>query len=134
MLLGPAGRQIANKGLFIVAEGVLQYLPFGALPDPNGEALPLIVKHQITIAPSASVVAVLRQEIANRRSAEKAVAIFADPVFSANDVRVTPRTAAVVPLSAKRSGSLSGAQDFCGSGSAVTKPKKSRDWHPRVLR
>jgi CHAT domain-containing protein len=48
----------------------------------------LIVHHEIVTAPSASVVAVLRQETANRKSAEKAVAILADPVFTADDVRI----------------------------------------------
>ena len=35
MLLGPAAARIANKRLLIVGEGVLKYLPFGALPDPE---------------------------------------------------------------------------------------------------
>ena len=34
-LLGPAASQIENKRLLIVGEGVLQYLPFAALPEPG---------------------------------------------------------------------------------------------------
>jgi CHAT domain-containing protein len=87
MLLGPAAARIGNKRLLIVREGVLQYLPFGALPEP-GTNTPLIVNHEIVTAPSASVVAVLRQETAGRKPAEKALAVLADPVFTANDARI----------------------------------------------
>ena len=46
--------------------------------------------HEIVTAPSAAVVAVLRQEMTNHRAAEKTLAVFADPVFSINDPRVAP--------------------------------------------
>jgi hypothetical protein len=35
MLLGPAASQLGGKRLLIVADGALQYLPFGALPAPE---------------------------------------------------------------------------------------------------
>jgi hypothetical protein len=37
MLLGPAASQLGGKRLLIVADGTLQYLPFGALPTPEME-------------------------------------------------------------------------------------------------
>jgi CHAT domain-containing protein/Tfp pilus assembly protein PilF len=37
MLLGPAAPQLGRKRLLIVADGALQYLPFGALPAPETE-------------------------------------------------------------------------------------------------
>ena len=92
MLLGPAAAKLENKRLLIVAEGVLQYLPFGVLPEP-GKATPLIVNHEIVNAPSASVLAVLRKETAGRRPAEKAAAILADPVFSRDDPRIASTVA-----------------------------------------
>ena len=70
MLLAPVAARIANKRLLIIREGVLQYLPFGALPDP-GTNTPIIVNHEIVTAPSASVVAILRQETAGRNPAGK---------------------------------------------------------------
>jgi len=92
MLLGPVASRIEGKRLLIVGEGVLQYLPFAALPEPGtGEqekATPLIANHEIITAPSASVMAVLRQEAAGRKQAEKALLVLADPVFSADDARV----------------------------------------------
>jgi CHAT domain-containing protein len=106
ILLGPAARRIASKRLLIVAEGVLKYLPFGALPDPETDE-PLIAAHEFVTAPSASVVAGLRQQTADRRPAENALAVLADPVFSAEDPRVGP-----LLKTALRSGSDRGMQDF----------------------
>jgi CHAT domain-containing protein len=88
MLLAPVADRLGNKRLLIVGEGVLQYLPFAALADPISESSPLMVKHEIVIAPSASAVAELRRETAGRRPAEKALAVLADPVFSADDARI----------------------------------------------
>ena len=92
MLLDPVASRIEGKRLLIVGEGVLQYLPFAALPEPGtgeqGKAPPLIANHEIITAPSASVMAVLRQETVGRKQAEKALLVLADPVFSADDARV----------------------------------------------
>ena len=115
MLLGPVASQLGGKRLLIVADGALQYLPFGALPAPETErqgdgetrgqgkrenpqtanrnpqsaiSTPLIVNHEIVHLPSASALAVLRRELAGRRPAAKTVAVLADPVFSADDARV----------------------------------------------
>jgi len=100
MLLGPAASQLGSKRLLIVADGALQYLPFGALPVPDPKAstsprlgfdsTPLMVEHEIVHLPSASALAVLRRELAGRQPASKAVAVLADPVFSADDARVKP--------------------------------------------
>jgi CHAT domain-containing protein/Tfp pilus assembly protein PilF len=93
MLLAPLAGELKQKRLVIVGESFLQYVPFAALPSPNGapgdSATPLIVRHEIVSLPSASVLAVLRHETANRKPAGKTVAVLADPVFSANDPRLT---------------------------------------------
>jgi hypothetical protein len=54
-LLGPVAGELKQKRLVIVAEGVLQYVPFSALPVES--ARPLIVDHEIVTLPSASVLA-----------------------------------------------------------------------------
>ena len=95
LLLGPAAEKIKGKRLLIVAEGVLQYLPFAALPEPGKQA-PLMVDHEVVTAPSASVVAVLRQETAGREPAGKTLFAVADPVYSANDARVSQRPVVAV--------------------------------------
>jgi CHAT domain-containing protein/Tfp pilus assembly protein PilF len=97
MVLGPVAGQLSGQRLLVVADGALQYVPFGALPVPGvsgqGSGIrengpPLIVKHEIISLPSASVVAVLRRELQGRKPAEKLVAVLADPVFDPEDPRL----------------------------------------------
>ncbi len=109
MLLAPLAVELKQKRLVIVAEGVLQYVPFSALPSPESMR-PLIVDHEIVTLPSASVLAVLREEFANRKPASKTVAVLADPVFSASDSRLTGKAADVssVSFDAERSAAESG--------------------------
>ncbi|WP_052672420.1 CHAT domain-containing tetratricopeptide repeat protein [Aliterella atlantica] len=94
ILLAPAAAQLGQKRLVIVADGALQYLPFAALPIPTeaSNPSPLIAKHEIISLPSASTLAVLRQELKGRKKAIKNVAILADPVFSPNDDRIQRST------------------------------------------
>jgi CHAT domain-containing protein len=91
MLLQPLAAELKQKRLVIVADGVLQYLPFSALTSNDG-GRPLIVDHEMVTLPSASVLAVLREEFEKRKPASKLVAVFADPVFSANDPRLAQAT------------------------------------------
>ncbi|HXR99261.1 MAG TPA: CHAT domain-containing tetratricopeptide repeat protein [Pyrinomonadaceae bacterium] len=86
-ILGPAAAELKNKRLLIVSDGVLQFVPFSGLPDPTN-ARPLMLDHELVTAPSTAVVALLRQETANRKPAPKTLAVFADPVFSTDDSRV----------------------------------------------
>lgn len=88
ILLSPVAPLLGDKRLLIVADGALLSLPFASLPDPNRPAVPLIVNHEVVTAPSASVIAVIRQQTAGRARAPKALAVVADPVFSAMDSRV----------------------------------------------
>jgi CHAT domain-containing protein len=90
MLLAPLAAELKEKRLVVVGEGVLQYVPFAALPSPTSDASPLIVRHEVVSLPSASVLAVIRNDNANRKPASRTVAVLADPVFSANDPRLTP--------------------------------------------
>jgi CHAT domain-containing protein/tetratricopeptide (TPR) repeat protein len=99
MLLAPARALLQSHRLVIVADGALQYVPFAALPSPRliGEDAtsesPLIGRHEIVSLPSASVLAVLRREAAQRERAPRALFVVADPVFSTEDARVKPLAA-----------------------------------------
>jgi CHAT domain-containing protein len=100
VLLGQIGARLQqewkSKRLAIVASGALEYIPFAALPVPQGQqkannprsAEPLIAEHEIVNLPSVSALATIRSETAGRKRAEKNLAIIADPVFEANDPRV----------------------------------------------
>ncbi len=89
MLLWPVASRLGTKRLLIVSEGALQYVPFAALPIPEAtpRAAPLITRHEIVSAPSASALAALRRETSGRRPAAKALAVLADPVFDISDDR-----------------------------------------------
>ncbi len=92
ILLGPAAAQLENKQLIVVADGALQYIPFGALPDPQStddSRVPLMVDHQVTYQPSASTLATLRNKIESRQPASNMLAVFADPVFERDDSRLS---------------------------------------------
>ena len=105
MLLGPVAAELKNKRLLVVSDGVLQFIPFAGLPDPRATDLsPLAINHEIVTAPSASVVALLRQETANRKPAPKALAVLADPVFTTDDPRVSIARLAHTKATEKNSG------------------------------
>src|SRR5262249_28863551 len=82
--------------LVVVAPGALSYLPFAALPEPEykqepaGAYEPLIARHEVVNVPSASVLSIIRREMAGRQRATKSVAVLADPVFEASDPRLAP--------------------------------------------
>jgi CHAT domain-containing protein len=90
LLFGKVADRLHCRRLVIVADGALQYVPFAILPDPEDPAgsVPLVVGHEIVSLPSASVLDIQRRVLAVRPSAEKAVAILADPIFSASDSRL----------------------------------------------
>jgi CHAT domain-containing protein len=90
MLLGPVADRLDKKRLLIVADGALQYIPFGALPPPQKDykSHALIIDYEIVNLPSASSLAMLRREFAGRQPAAGMVAILADPVLQSDDTRV----------------------------------------------
>ncbi len=95
LILNPVASQLENKRLLVVGDGILHYIPFSALPipqaSPSEEYQPLILQHEVVNLPSASTLAVLRQETATRPRPSKTVAILADPVFSPDDDRVNAK-------------------------------------------
>jgi CHAT domain-containing protein/Tfp pilus assembly protein PilF len=106
-LLAPVAGQLGKKRLLIVADGMLHYIPFGALPDPNSikegdrSWQPLIVDHEIVNLPSASTIAALRRELKGRKPAPKTLAALADPVFSRDDERIKPGARSAAQASAQ---------------------------------
>ena len=97
ILLGPVKAQMKGKRLVIVADGALQYIPFGALPllgertqVASSNPTPLLAEHEVVSLPSVSTLGVQRKELADRQPASKMVAVLADPVFDRHDERVKP--------------------------------------------
>lgn len=101
MLLGPVAEQLGNKRLIVVTEGILQHIPFDALPAPTQTATasnhasggsedppPLQLSHEVVALPSISTLAAIRRQKARVKKPEMWVAVLADPVFSPDDDRV----------------------------------------------
>ncbi|MFN0112101.1 MAG: CHAT domain-containing protein [Blastocatellia bacterium] len=84
-VIGPVVPLLGKKRLLIVADGVLQYVPFGAL---SVSSQPLVVEHEIVNLPSASTIAILRRETNDRQPAPKKLLVLADPVFAESDERL----------------------------------------------
>jgi CHAT domain-containing protein/tetratricopeptide (TPR) repeat protein len=95
-LLEPVSGLAEAKRLVIVADGVLQYIPFGVLSDPaapnnrthSEHVAVLLDSHEIVNLPSASVLSVIRHEDEGRAPTAKLVAVLADPVVDSADPRV----------------------------------------------
>lgn len=101
-LLRPAAGLLAGRRLLIVPDGALEYLPFGALPEPTALdrcdlAEPLIVRHEIVHLPSASALAALRRDDGERRPVKGTIAMVADPVFGPDDERFLAARAGASP-------------------------------------
>jgi CHAT domain-containing protein len=91
MLLGQVANQLENKRLLIVADGILHYLPFAALPKPGKETTPLLIDHEIIGLPSASMGAGFQRRRTSPKTFSKEVLILADPIFTRDDDRLQNR-------------------------------------------
>jgi CHAT domain-containing protein/tetratricopeptide (TPR) repeat protein len=112
IVLEPVADRLRAKRLLIVSDGILQYIPFQALPSPasdgqvggrtdSGQAgagapLPLVALYEVVNQSSASSLTALRDETRRRIPAPKALAILADPVFEKDDPRLQPAGGPVI--------------------------------------
>ena len=90
LLLGPVAERLDRQRLVVVPDGALEYVPFGALPEPGGGALagPILERHEVVYLPSASALAIQRQVLERRPPAPKRLLVLADPVFDVDDPRL----------------------------------------------
>jgi CHAT domain-containing protein len=101
LVLVPAATSLrAAVRWVVVGDGALQAIPFAVLPfspstgGASSSGAPFVREREIVGLPSASVLAAIRTEVAQRTPAPKAVAVLADPVFEPSDPRVRRRSAA----------------------------------------
>ena len=96
-VLAPAMPLAGDKRLLVIADGALNYVPFESFvtaPSAAGadysKLAYLVQTNEIIYAPSASVVAAVRQQQqqAGKTVAGRGMLLVADPVFQPNDVRV----------------------------------------------
>ncbi len=93
-LFGKFAVRLKNKRLIVAADGKLRYFPVSAFPFPNaaenlqtGE--PLLLTNEIINEPSAAILNLLARKSNHAKTPEKNLLIFADPVYSPQDERLT---------------------------------------------
>ncbi|HMT08619.1 MAG TPA: CHAT domain-containing protein [Pyrinomonadaceae bacterium] len=97
-LFGQAYQHFAGKKLIVAADGRLHQFPVGALPVPTAQGIePILLSNEVTYVPSATALKILRMERNADRKPEQDVLVFADPVFSRSDERVSNRDSSVEP-------------------------------------
>lgn len=86
-ILTPILAEINKKTkVLISANGVLDSVSFASLPNINNA--PLVVTHKILNVPSMSTIELMR---GNKRFQNNNILVVADPIFSANDLRVNAK-------------------------------------------
>lgn len=89
MILRPVAHWLSRPRIVVIPDGALQYVPFAVLSLPGAAAgRPLVADKELVQAPSLSVLVALDEEAVATRAGTKRVAVLADPVLDAQDVRV----------------------------------------------
>jgi CHAT domain-containing protein len=101
LVIEPISDRLRTSRLIVVADGILQYVPFQILKTSRAEQEPLISRFDIVDAPSASALAIVRRERLRREPGSNLLIGFGDAVFSSD---YTPgSTRAGTDLSGERS-------------------------------
>jgi CHAT domain-containing protein/Tfp pilus assembly protein PilF len=87
ILLAPIAERLQKKRIVVVTQGVLQFIPFAALPNP-ASFRPLVLDHELLLLPSATTLLALRNQRQTRTDPSKTLTVIADPVYSSTDSRL----------------------------------------------
>lgn len=98
LVLSPVAGQLNKSRIIVVADGVLNYIPFQSLPDPADNARLLVEKYEVINAASASILGALGKESATRPAPTNLLAAFGNPVFQSNYAQVKDSGADTVLL------------------------------------
>jgi CHAT domain-containing protein len=130
--VAPAASLVAGKRLLVVADGALNYVPFESLVTATGgggdySTLPYLVKtNEVAYAPSASVVAAIRQQASGGAAAanSRGLLVIADPIFDGADPRAKILQGVGANVSADQSGEMlavnSAVADLSGASNTAT--------------
>lgn len=83
LVIEPVAAKLQTPRLIVVADGILQYVPFQILKTSASAPEPMIARFDIVDTPSASALAIVRRERAKRQPGSQLVVGFGDAVFSA---------------------------------------------------
>jgi CHAT domain-containing protein len=84
LVVEPLSKKLETSRLIIVADGILQYVPFQILKTSAAAQQPMIASFDIVAAPSASALAIVRRQRTQRQPAPKLLVGFGDAVFSSD--------------------------------------------------
>ena len=135
LVIAPLGDLGAGSRLLVVADGALQYIPFGMLPGSASDATyrPLVIDHEIVTMPSASVLAVQREQLKRRTNPGAGIAVIADPVFDRTDARLAAQPSAPRDLPVSDLGESTRILEHLGRPATAAKPTTpSRAVIPRL--
>jgi CHAT domain-containing protein/tetratricopeptide (TPR) repeat protein len=128
LVLGPVAESLRGERtaevVLVAAEGALSYVPFAALVPPGGNE-PLVARHRVVDLPSASVLAAVRRAAAGRARPAGELLVFADPVFSREDSRLSGAAGGTVTAAAAEDGEPALASD---AATAVPSALRSAGW------
>jgi CHAT domain-containing protein/tetratricopeptide (TPR) repeat protein len=138
----PAATLFKRSRLLVVADGALNYVPFDALvttPPAAGadfSALAYLLRtNESVFAPSASVIAAVRQQSAVTSGAAGRLLVVADPVFEPSDERGARANAASNAEGATRGLSFASAiSDLADTGEGAAEPTTRRQQPPALVR
>lgn len=89
-LFGPIGDQLSDQKLIVVPDGKLALFPVAALPAPGkSSSEPLVLNHEIIYEPSAAALSLILSIQTENRNAGKKLLVLSDPVFQADDGRLS---------------------------------------------
>lgn len=122
--VAPAASVIGDRRLVIVADGALNFIPFEALVTTDRgsdySSLDYLVKtNEVSYAPSASVIAAMRD---HKRNGGRNIFLVADPVFSANDSRLQGRPAGANAAATRGLGLDTAVTDVTGPTTGSNSP------------
>ena len=112
-ILGPVESLLGDRILLVVSDGVLQYVPFVALPLPSTSNERVLARNEVVSLPSASTLNALRRQIEGRPPAPKTLAVLADPVYEGDPrlLRIQNLKTKQLPLAAHRGRPSRGPDD-----------------------
>jgi CHAT domain-containing protein len=136
VLLGPVAAHLDATRVVVVADGILESLPFAALADPRHAhaetvTVPLVKEHEVVSLPSASTLSLIRGAWRGGRQWPKEILVLADPVVERDDPRLAQDRAHDTVARAVSSSASAGARP---AGTALREGKgEGFDSLPRLI-
>jgi CHAT domain-containing protein len=89
ILLAPLAHLLSNQRIIMVADGSLQHVPFSVLPFPSADGQETLLRehNELVYLPSASTLKFIRDRAKGRPLPPMQAAVYANPVFSRDDLR-----------------------------------------------